>query len=49
MFKIAETVGKTVGELEELLTVDEFVGWGAWFELKYEAEKKAYEKAKRKR
>lgn len=47
MFRIAETLGgRTVGELEEALSVSEFAEWAAWFELKADAEKRAIERAK---
>ena len=33
MFKIAETLGKTVAELKQTLTYKEFCEWGAYFSV----------------
>ena len=33
--------------IEQQMSLDELYEWGAWFELKYEAEKKAMDEAKR--
>ena len=41
---MAKELGKTVAELSETLTVEEMIGWAAFFELKNEEEKKEMDK-----
>ena len=48
MLHIAETLGKTLLEVKDGMTIDELETWAAWFELKAEAEKKAMKEAQSK-
>ena len=45
---IAESLGMTIEYLRKNMTLEEVYGWNAYFSLKHEREKKAYEDAKRK-
>lgn len=47
-FRIAETLGMTVADLEHKMTDYELYQWSAYFEFKAEIEKKALDEAKRK-
>lgn len=42
--QVAYELGKTLKEVETM-DVTEFARWGAFLELRYEAKKKAYDKA----
>ena len=46
-FFIAETLGITLLELKNRMSMEELLSWNAYFELKNEREEKAYEDAKR--
>tara|TARA_B100000925_G_C21717757_1_gene349549 strand:+ start:382 stop:564 length:183 start_codon:yes stop_codon:yes gene_type:complete len=48
LFFLAETLGYTVNDLAERLSVSEFLEWHEYFKIKNEAEKKAMDKAKAK-
>lgn len=39
MFLLAETLGRTVNELVDQLSIDEFVEWAAYFRLKNEQQR----------
>lgn len=41
MFRIAETLGCFVSDIEERMAPDELVEWAAWFTLQAEERKKA--------
>ena len=43
---VAEKLGKTLGQLQELMTVEELMLWFSFYELRAEEEKKQLEKAK---
>jgi len=45
---IAETLGITVEYLRKNMTLEEVYGWNAYFSIKYQREKKAYEDAQKK-
>lgn len=47
IFRIAETIGCMAKDIREEMPLDELYEWAAFFELKYEAEKKAVEQAKK--
>ncbi len=47
MYRIAESVGCTVDELEDRLLAEELLGWVSYYELQREAEEKAAEDAKK--
>ena len=40
IYSLANELKKTVNELCETLTFEEMIGWAAFFELKYEQQKK---------
>ena len=40
MFALAKELGMTVSELTKKLTIEELVGWAAFFEVKNEEEEK---------
>ena len=40
IYSLANELKKTVNELCKTLTVEEMIGWAAFYELKYEEEKK---------
>ena len=46
---VAEKLGKSLTELQATVTMEEIVLWSAFYELRAEEEKKAMEKAKRRR
>ena len=46
-FFIAETLGITLLELKNRMSMEELLSWNAYFELKNEREEKAYEDARR--
>tara|TARA_Y100000588_G_scaffold372217_1_gene444521 strand:- start:2577 stop:2759 length:183 start_codon:yes stop_codon:yes gene_type:complete len=48
LFFLAETLGTTVNDLAERLSVSEFLEWHEYFKIKNEAEKKAMEKSRAK-
>lgn len=48
MYRIAESIGCTVNELEDRLLAEELLGWVSYYELQREAEEKAAEDAKKK-
>lgn len=41
IYRVASTLGIMVCEVMERMPIDELVSWHAWFELEYEAAKKA--------
>ncbi len=45
MYSLAKELGKTVVELCETLTIEEMIGWAAYFELEHEEYEKLKEKA----
>ncbi|AHX01189.1 hypothetical protein M316_0124 [Nitrincola phage 1M3-16] len=49
VYLVAETIGCQVYDIEENMSPDEFAGWLAYLEFKAEQEKKAAEKARKKR
>jgi len=46
---VAEKLGKYVHEIEQEMTIEELHGWIAWEQFKAEEEKKAADRAKRKK
>jgi hypothetical protein len=48
-FFVAEKLGLTLSELRGRMTDMELIGWHTYFKLQADAEKEAYEKAKRRR
>lgn len=46
---VAEKLGKSLTELQATVTMEEIVLWASFYELRAEEEKKAMEKAKRRR
>ena len=46
---VAEKLGKSLTELQATVTMEEIILWSAFYELRAEEEKKAMEKAKRRR
>ncbi len=46
-FFIAETLGLTLVDLRQRMSVEELLAWNAYFLLKGEREEKAYEDAKK--
>tara|TARA_R100001015_G_scaffold11375_1_gene4703 strand:+ start:1326 stop:1499 length:174 start_codon:yes stop_codon:yes gene_type:complete len=44
IYSLANELKKSVGELCQTLTVEEMIGWAAFFELKNEQEKKEMDK-----
>tara|TARA_R100000152_G_C6681120_1_gene114954 strand:+ start:501 stop:653 length:153 start_codon:yes stop_codon:yes gene_type:complete len=47
-FGIAKELGKTLVEIRNM-TLDEILGWSAYFQVINEEQEKAFEKAKRRR
>ena len=47
-FGVAKELGKSLAEVRNM-TLDEIVGWSAYFQIINEEQEKAYEKAKRRR
>lgn len=47
-FGIAKELGKTLSEIRNM-TIEEIIGWSAYFEVINEEQEKAFEKAKRRR
>lgn len=47
MYSLAKELGKTVSELCQTLTLEELVGWAAYFELQNEEYQKEQEQAQR--
>jgi len=47
-FGIAKELGKTLSEIRNM-TMEEIIGWSAYFEVINEEQEKAFEKAKRRR
>ena len=43
---LASKLGKTLKELRQLITQEELIYWAAYYENKYENEKKMHERAK---
>ncbi len=41
MFFLAETLGRTVGELEATMSAAEFMEWSAWLKVKADEQEKA--------
>jgi hypothetical protein len=48
-FTVAEKLGMTLGQLREAMTTEELFAWSAYYSIRAEEEKAAYEKAKRRR
>ena len=48
IYSLANELKKSVGELCQTLTVEEMIGWAAFFELKNEQEKKEMDKVQNK-
>jgi len=48
-FGVAKELGYTVQELHEKLTVEELLGWSAYFSIVNDEQNKAMEAAKRRR
>lgn len=46
---VAEKLGKSLTELQATVTMEEIIIWSTFYELRAEEEKKAMEKAKRRR
>jgi hypothetical protein len=46
-FSLAESLGKTYRELNEMMTDEEIILWSAYHQVKQEKEAKAIERAKR--
>ncbi len=44
MFWLAETLGRTVGELEATMSAAEFTEWSEWLKFKADEQEKAREK-----
>tara|TARA_R100001480_G_scaffold27330_1_gene37702 strand:- start:2379 stop:2531 length:153 start_codon:yes stop_codon:yes gene_type:complete len=47
-FGVAKELGKSLAEVRNM-TLDEIIGWSAYFQIINEEQEKAYEKAKRRR
>ena len=47
-FGVAKELGKTLTEVRSM-TIEELVGWSAYFQIINEEQEKAFEKAKRRR
>ena len=47
-FGVAKELGKTLTEVRNM-TIEELVGWSAYFQIINEEQEKAFEKAKRRR
>jgi len=47
-FGVAKELGKSLAEVRNM-TLDEIIGWSAYFQIMNEEQEKAYEKAKRRR
>ena len=47
-FAIAKELGKSLAEIKNM-TIEEIIGWSAYFEITNEEQEKAFEKAKRRR
>tara|TARA_Y100001935_G_C16850279_1_gene288289 strand:- start:280 stop:432 length:153 start_codon:yes stop_codon:yes gene_type:complete len=47
-FGVAKELGKSLAEVRDM-TLDEIIGWSAYFQIINEEQEKAYEKAKRRR
>ncbi len=47
-FGVAKELGKSLAEVRNM-TLDEIVGWSAYFQIINEEQEKAFEKAKRRR
>ncbi len=48
-FVVAEKLSLTLAELQERMTLEELIGWSCYLDVKYDQEKAAYEKARRRR
>jgi len=48
-FGVAKELGYTVQELHERLTIEELLGWSAYFSIVNQEQKKAMDTAKRRR
>ena len=48
LFRVGETVGHTVEYILDNMSAHEFIGWAAYFELQYEANKEAVRNLKNK-
>lgn len=48
LFKIAHVVGRTIEELENTLSYEEFMEWHAYFTIEFEEQQKAHKQAERK-
>lgn len=46
-FFVAEKLGLTLAELRQRMTYQELVGWSTYFKIRNDAEKAAYDKARR--
>jgi len=46
-FGVAKELGKTVAELQQIMTPEELIGWSAYFMILNEDQEKEIEKAKR--
>ena len=47
MFSLAKELGMTVSQLTNELTIEEIIGWSAYFSLKAEEEEKDRDKVQR--
>ena len=47
IYSLANELKKSVSELCETLTLEEMIGWAAFYELKYEEEKKQQDQTQR--
>ena len=47
IYSLANELKKSVSELCEILTVEEMIGWAAFYELRNEEEKKEMDKIKK--
>tara|TARA_R100001440_G_scaffold69129_1_gene90857 strand:+ start:91 stop:246 length:156 start_codon:yes stop_codon:yes gene_type:complete len=47
-FGVAKELGKSLAEVRDM-TLDEIIGWSAYFQIINEEQEKAYQKAKRRR
>ena len=48
-FGVAKELGMTLGEIRAKMTVEELLGWSAYFQILNEDQKAEMEKAKRRR
>jgi hypothetical protein len=48
-FVVAEKLGYTLAELQERMTPEELMGWGAFLDYKNDREREAMEKSRRRR